>query len=242
MILVIGQNSTWQNTCNLPSLNPGAVNRIARVFASAAGKGANTVRALGLLGKEGRLLAYAGGPNGRKFMDACAVDGIASDFTTIERETRVCTTLIEDSGAVTELVEPAPAVAPAECKAFRDSFNRWIESASMVVISGTAMEGESPDCYLDQVRSAHAATIPALLDSYRSHGKRALEASREILKINAHELAATPGSRLPLRLSALPPAGGSWPITACGGSSSRWAAKGRKASTAHGRYPSLRRR
>ncbi len=193
MVLVIGQNSTWQNTYNLAGLKVGEVTRIDRVMASAAGKGANVVRALATLGREGLLLAYAGGPNGKKFVDACAADGVRAEFTEIEHETRVCTTLIEASGRSTELVEPAPPVSDAERAAFEGSFQRWIGKADFLVISGTAMVGEREDCYLRFARAAHERGIAVLLDSYRAHGRRALDASPEILKINTQELAELTG-------------------------------------------------
>ncbi len=193
MVLVIGQNSTWQNTYNLASLKVGDVNRIDRVMASAAGKGANVVRALATLGREGLLLAYAGGPNGKKFVDACAADGVRAEFTGIARETRVCTTVIEGSGCSTELVEPAPPVSDSERAVFESSFERSIAKADFLVISGTAMAGEREDCYLRFVRAAHERGIGVLLDSYRAHGRRALDASPEILKINTHELAELTG-------------------------------------------------
>jgi len=205
VVLVIGQNSTWQNTYNLAGLNVGEVNRIDRVMASAAGKGANVVRALATLGKEGLLLAYAGGPNGKKFVEACAADGVRAEFTPIARETRVCTTVIEASGRSTELVEPAPPVGDAERAAFESSFERWIGRADFLVISGTAMAGEREECYLRFVRAAHERGIAVLLDSYRAHGRRALEASPEILKINTHELAelsGLPAGTIPERAAA----------------------------------------
>ncbi len=189
MVLVVGQNSTWQNSYTLRSLRTGAVNRISSVFASAAGKGANTVRALKRLGKAGLLLAYAGGPNGRKFTEACARDGIPAEFTVVAGETRVCTTLIEESGAITELVEPGPEIDTAEREAFQAAFDRRLGEADFLVIAGTAVAGETQDCYLRFARSAHERRLPVLLDSYREHGRLALSASPEILKINGFELA-----------------------------------------------------
>lgn len=194
MVLIVGQNSVWQNTYNLSTLEIGSVNRVAGVFASAAGKGSNVARALGFLGHESLLLAYVGGPNGGKFAKACEEDGIRSDFTEIARETRICTTLIEDSGRITEVVEPAPAVSQDERESFHASFDRSIRGATLLVVSGTAMTGENEDCYLEFVQKAHRAGLSVVLDSYRNHGKRALEASPEVLKINADELRELSGT------------------------------------------------
>lgn len=193
MVLIVGQNSVWQNTYNLTLLTRGAVNRMTSVFASAAGKGSNVARALRFFGEESMLLAYVGGPNGNKFAAACEEDGIRCDFTAIERETRICTTLIEDSGVITEIVEPAPPISEPERRAFHESVARHIGESRLLVISGTAMTGETESCYLEFARDAHARGVPVVLDSYRDHGRRALEASPEVLKINADELSELSG-------------------------------------------------
>lgn len=188
MVLVVGENSVWQNTYNLSLLKPGEVNRMSSVFASAAGKGANVARALRFLARDSLLLGFIGGPNGEKFRTACRADGIAADFTAIEGETRTCTTLIEDSGRITEIVEPAPRVSEPQRAAFHAAVERHLREAEMLIISGTAMQGENDDCYLEFAEGAHALGIPVLLDSYRNHGRRALAAAPEVLKINADEL------------------------------------------------------
>ncbi|MBT3272490.1 MAG: hypothetical protein HN368_05005 [Spirochaetales bacterium] len=193
MVLVIGQNSVWQNTYQLPKLQMGKVNRASCVYRSAAGKGTNLARGLIQLGLECRLLAYAGGALGEKFADAVADDGIPSTIIRIETETRMCTTLVPDGGEATELVEPAPAVNRLEREEFRLSFDHYLQDAGLLTIAGTAMTGEPDSCYLEQVNQAKKAGIPVFLDSYRSHGKAALRAAPEVLKINAEELADLPG-------------------------------------------------
>jgi fructose-1-phosphate kinase PfkB-like protein len=56
-------------------------------------------------------------------------------------------------------------------------------------ISGTAVAGEPEEVYRDFVEAAHRQMVPVLLDSYRTHGRHALDAAPEVLKINADELA-----------------------------------------------------
>lgn len=189
MVLVVGQNSVWQNTYRMAALEAGAVNRVAAVTSSATGKGTNVARALRFLKLEALLLAYAGGPNGRKFQIACNSDGIESKIIEIERETRICTTLIETSGRITEIVEPAPDVSETERTRFQEAFDETLPRADFLVISGTAVAGEPEEVYRDFVEAAHRQMVPVLLDSYRTHGRHALDAAPEVLKINADELA-----------------------------------------------------
>lgn len=189
MVLVIGQNSSWQTTCVLPGLEIGKVNRADSVVRSAAGKGANMVRGLVTLGIPCRLLGYAGGVIGERFVRACEDEGLPATFVAIHAETRVCTSLVLPGGETTEVIEPAPAAEASERREFDDAFRAHLASATMLAIGGTALQGEPKGLYLGYARAAKKRAIPVFLDSYRIHGKEALAASPDILKINADELA-----------------------------------------------------
>ena len=193
MILVVGQNSVWQKTYQFEQIVRGAVNRVSHHFESAAGKGSNVCRALAVYQVPSELHAYVGGANGTKFADSCHADGLATRFTTIAGETRNCVTLLEGDGTMTELVEAAPQISDDEREHAHRLVRERIRAASMLAIGGTAMTGESDDCYLQFVSWAGEQNVPVILDSYRSHGKRALDAHPQILKINRDELAELSG-------------------------------------------------
>ena len=193
MVLVVGQNSTWQKTYQITTLNRGGVNRVQHVFSSAAGKGSNACRVLRLYDIEHELHAYIGGPDGHKFKADCDADGIVSRFTLIDGETRICVTLLEDDRCMTEIVEPAPPITPAERKAFHEGFLEHINHARILAIQGTAMTGENDECFREFTQAAKARGVAVILDSYRTHGRLALEAAPEILKINQDELAELTG-------------------------------------------------
>jgi 1-phosphofructokinase family hexose kinase len=189
MILVLGQNAAWQLTYRTGELARGEVNRMSEAFGSGAGKGANAARALTLLGLESRLLTYAGGVSGDRYLADCENDGIPVTCVRIAEETRTCTTVIEDDGAVTEIIEPPPVITSTESAAFFEQVTGLVSTATLLVISGTAVTGEPSSRYREFIEAAHAVGTPVLLDSYRDHGKNALPASPEYLKINAVELA-----------------------------------------------------
>ena len=181
MVLVIGQNSTWQKTCLLPQLERGEVNRIDRVMFGASGKGANVARGLKLLAKKPHLLGYTGGINGDRFKSACKSEGLEGSFIPLEDETRICTTIIEASGRTTELIEPSPIVSDQARAAFKQKVQEKIPAAALLAITGTALPAEPDECYKDYLIQAKSHNVPVLLDSYRRHGARALEAAPEIL-------------------------------------------------------------
>lgn len=193
MVLVVGQNSTWQKTYQLRTLTRGNVNRVHRVFSSAAGKGANACRVLRLYGIEHELHAYIGGPDGHKFKIDCDADGITGRFTVIKRETRICVTVLEQDGSMTEIVEPAPMIAATERAAFHETLFDRLPSARLLAIQGTAMVGEADNCFRKFVEAAKACGTVVILDSYKTHARLALEASPEILKINQVELGELTG-------------------------------------------------
>ncbi|MFP4642790.1 MAG: 1-phosphofructokinase family hexose kinase [Spirochaetales bacterium] len=193
MILVVGQNSTWQKTYFFEGIERGSVNRVREARESAAGKGANVGRVLARYRLSHLVFGYNGGPTGAKFAHACESDGVSTHLVEMAGETRTCVTLIESDGVVTELVEPAPAITQSERDAFHEAVLSNMSGASFLCISGTAMSGETEDCYYEFARAAKEAGVPILLDSYKAHALRALEAGPELLKINDTELAALSG-------------------------------------------------
>lgn len=188
MILVLGQNAAWQKTYLADPIDLGSVNRMREAYGSAAGKGANVARVVVGLGGSALLLSYAGGATGRRYTEACRSDGIDIRSVEIPGDTRTCTTLIEPSGRTTEIIEPAPRVTQGESEAYLEAFEQTIDDAAFLVISGTAVSGEPIERYRQYVETAHRAGVEVLLDSYRDHGREALFASPEVLKINADEL------------------------------------------------------
>ncbi len=188
MILVIGQNSVWQRTILFERVERGEVNRARKVLAFPSGKGLNVVRALHSLSADGYLIGYAGGMTGMRFAREVEREGLPASFVEINNETRICSTIIETDGTVTELVEPAPSITKDEREAFESLLEEGIEKATVLVISGTAVKGEDPLIYKRAVEKAHEKKIPVILDSYTAESRKALEASPEILKINFREL------------------------------------------------------
>ena len=188
MILVVGQNSVWQHTYFLPPISLGKVNRVNEALFSAAGKGTNTSRALSALHRDHLLLAYVGGRNGDKYVDACMADGINLSSCRISGETRTCVTLIENGGEITEIVESAPEAEQIHFEQYEQMYRAAIGEAEMLVVAGTALTGEPETKYRLFTELAHEHGVPVLMDSYRTHGREALNASPEILKINDVEL------------------------------------------------------
>jgi 1-phosphofructokinase family hexose kinase len=205
MILIVGENLAWQKVCQLPRLARGEVNRVERMHAFGAGKGQTVARALAGIEGDGEVIGYAGGSNGALAEESLRREGIRCAMVRIAAETRVCTTLAEPDGTSTELIEPSPVVTPGEREELRRICRERLPGAGLLVLSGTAVAGESEDCYSVLVIEAHARGVVTLLDSACREARRALEERPEILKINARELgeiAGQPVGTLAERVSA----------------------------------------
>ncbi|MBN1834345.1 MAG: hexose kinase [Spirochaetales bacterium] len=197
MILVAGHNSDWKKIYRIRRMQVGEVNRLEELHYVAAGKGANTARALTCMGERVLLVGYAGGVNGSRFLDALREEGIPHDFQRIREETRTCVTILEAERHATELIEPSPTVSLAEARGCERRLLRRLPGARVLVLSGTSVEGSPADCYRRYVEAARRRGVPVVLDSYRDHGRLALEASPAVLKINRRELESLVGRALP---------------------------------------------
>ena len=106
---------------------------------------------------------------------------------------------------VTELVEPAVVASEAEQEQFAAAYERLLEQASVVVIAGSAIGGARNEVYADMVRRARRRGVATLLDAYHGHGRAALAAAPEVVKVNRAELAELAGTAVdsePRRVAA----------------------------------------
>jgi tagatose 6-phosphate kinase len=197
VILIVGQNTAWQNVCILPRLCRGEVNRVDEVLSYPGGKGVNAARALSCLGKTAKVLGYAGGRTGELLAEWLQKEGIGCHLTLIRAETRTCTTYAEQDGTTTECIEPSPEVTPGERELFRTIFRKHIGDARILLICGTTVRGETLDCYSFLISEARGRGVPVLLDSASPAALHALQGSPEILKVNLAELARIVGRPLP---------------------------------------------
>jgi tagatose 6-phosphate kinase len=196
LILIVGHNPDWKKIYRISRMEVGKVNRLEAAEFFPAGKGANTARVLLGLGDRVLLLSYFGGSNGERFRRAVAAEGIPLRYVRTRGETRTCTTILEAQELTTELIEPAAPLERAEVERFERLFRRSLTKARMLIIAGTSLPGSPEDCYRGYIEQAKKRGIPTILDSYRSHGRLALNGAPEVLKINLFELESLTGQRL----------------------------------------------
>jgi tagatose 6-phosphate kinase len=123
-------------------------------------------------------------------------EGIPHRYVRTRGETRTCTTILESQELTTELIEPSTPLEPAETERFERLFRRSLPKARLLIVAGTSLPGSPEDCYRGYIERAKSQGIPTILDSYKNHGRAALDACPQVLKINLFELESLTGRNL----------------------------------------------
>lgn len=193
-VVAAGLTPAWQQIVVLDALRWGEVNRAQEVHWCASGKVLNVGRALAALGTRQTTVALVGGFSGQQIQAEWSAAGIEARWVVAAQPTRVCTTVIErELRSVTELVENAAAVSPAELAEFAQAYSAAASAAAVAVLTGSLPKGAPADWYRQALRSADC---PAILDVRGPELLAALDARPLLVKPNREELARTAGHAL----------------------------------------------
>ena len=196
MILCIGTTPAVQRTMVFDRLTPDEVNRATDVYEYASGKAINVARVLNTLGEAALAAGFAGGFRGEFLLQDLTREGIAHDFESVARETRLCTTLIDKAtAAVTELVEEAPPASGGEWQRLERLIDESLKEGDVkvAVFSGTLAPGAADDFIA--ARIGHGPRV--VVDAKGPELKLAMDRGQCVVKVNRHELAETLGIALP---------------------------------------------
>mgnify|MGYP001159105798 CR=1 FL=1 len=196
MILAAGLTPAWQRILRFGQLQLGEVNRAVEAYACASGKVINVGLALHALeASQAKTLALIGGETGDAIEREFAQSGVTAGWVPSSRATRVCTTLLEDNGRTTELVENAAPASAEELEAFAAAYREEASSAAVAVLTGSLPQG-TPREYYRQLLDA--AAVPTVADIRGPELMAMLAAPQPplVVKPNREELAATLGRPL----------------------------------------------
>lgn len=195
MILTITLNASIDKLYLVKKLVPYGVSRVQEVVNTAGGKGMNVSRVAALAGEQVTAMGFVGGHNGQLFQSLIRTPGIRPAFTQVENETRCCINVRdEETGQSTEFLEPGNPVKPEELEAFLQDFQRELEQADVVSISGSMPKGVPGDFYATLSRMAKEKGKAVLVDSSGNSLKEALPGKPDLIKPNAQELQQLTGA------------------------------------------------
>jgi len=185
VILTVTLNPALDVTYDVGKLTRHAGHRVRRVQKRAGGKGVNVARVLAALGQEVLATGLCGGPTGDLVREDLDEGGVPHSFQPVSGDTRRTVVVVDDDATVFN--EPGMLVHPAEWSLFQARFSRLVQSASVVVLSGSLPPGLPVDAYAVLTRLAKDAKV--IVDASGPALSAAVTASPDLLKPNAQEFA-----------------------------------------------------
>ncbi|MEW4488859.1 PfkB family carbohydrate kinase [Thalassoglobus sp. JC818] len=159
MIFVAGLSPAWQQIMEFEKCRWGEVNRARSVNWCASGKVLNVAIAVHHLGADTTVATAVGGPSGAAIEDEFDSFGIRKILLDAGSPTRVCTTLLEDSGVTTELVENTAGMPLETIEEFHDQYRTYSSVATVAVLTGSMPSGVGDDFYARLIQQIPTETI-----------------------------------------------------------------------------------
>ncbi len=196
-ILCIGPTPAAQRVMVFRKLVHDCVNRAVRTLDGVAGKSVNVAKVLKTLGEWPIATGFLGGDRGSFIQHSLQERGIKTEFAKVERETRQCTTVIDEfAGTQTELVQESDAVPEEKYRELMEVVRKWAGRSRAMVMSGTLTPGAPVDFYRRSVQLAIENDLLSVVDAKGPALIEALKAGPGVVKPNRPELAGTVGRKL----------------------------------------------
>jgi 1-phosphofructokinase family hexose kinase len=197
MFLCVSMNAAVDWRLKLPRLQPGAVNRVTEASAAPGGKAAHVAMVLQTLGANPTWLGFAGGTTGKVLVEGLREMGIHAEAVPTAGLTRMNLEIIDESGTVTEVLEPGPCVSRPELQSMEETFERLLAGLTedaTVLLSGSLPPGVPRDYYATLISRAHKHGSRAFLDTSGEPLKLALRERPDFVKPNQEEAESLTGS------------------------------------------------
>ncbi|MFO8069896.1 MAG: 1-phosphofructokinase [Alkalibacterium sp.] len=165
----------------------GQLNRIEKDQKTPGGKGINVSRILTQLNTPNVALGFVGGFIGQLLLEKLTEEGVRTEFTHIEADTRINIKLKGEQE--TEINDDGPFIDEEASQRFYKQLDELKEN-DLVIIAGSKPKGLSDDYYqrlIDFVKSKKADFI---IDTTGAELHRALSKNPLLVKPNIHELEA----------------------------------------------------
>lgn len=162
-----------------------------------AGKGFNVSRALQRLGGKSTALGFVGGYAGMAIRAGLEAEGIATDFVTVEEETRTNVMIVDlRAGRHIKVNQTGAPVSAAAQEKFRACVRRHLKPGDLWVLTGSLAPGLSTDFYVELIELLHAGGAWAALDTSGAALRAGCAARPELVKPNAAEAYDLTGERV----------------------------------------------
>ena len=192
-IVCVSANPAMDRRLRVAFLEAGEVNRAKSARGLAGGKAAHVAMAARALGANASWIGFLGGAIGEECARQLELLDIEVVAVRTAASTRVNLEVIEDSGKVTEILEPGAAPAREETAEFVRTCSERIREegkASLLVISGSLPSGISPDFYVSLIEAARNAGARVFIDTSGGALGESVKYNPDFVKVNRAEAEA----------------------------------------------------
>ncbi|BCU80666.1 tagatose-6-phosphate kinase [Polycladomyces abyssicola] len=196
-VLTVTCNPAIDQTVEVTVLRPGEVNRGQKVRMDPGGKGINVARVLKGWQTDVMATGWIGTANGDFVVNALDRMGILHQFVPVDAVTRINCKIAETKPQrMTELNAPGFRVDAKDVDAFIHLFDRLLDQAKVVVLSGSLPTGAPNGLYRDCIEMAKRKNVKAFLDAEGVPFKLGVDAVPFAVKPNRRELGGYVGTPL----------------------------------------------
>jgi 1-phosphofructokinase family hexose kinase len=190
MFLCVSLNSAIDKRLCLDRLQPGRVNRVSKATQAAGGKAVHVAMVLQTLGGDPLWLGFAGGAAGDALVGGLQELSIPVKVVPTAAGTRTNLEIIENGGAVTEILEPGGTIDPAELAQMTGTFQQIVTKhgkSAAAIISGSLPPGVPEDYCRTLIELAHQHGTRVFVDTSGAAFRAALEGHPDFVKPNREE-------------------------------------------------------
>jgi 1-phosphofructokinase family hexose kinase len=190
VILCVSANPGMDRRLHIKSVVVGGINRASSAQGFAGGKAAHVAMAAQALMAKTVWIGFLGGAIGEECATQMESLGVRAVAVPTAAPTRVNLEIIEESGQVTEILEPGGEPAAGEAQDFLRRCSTEIENAGQsawLVISGRLPSGVSPSLYTSLIETARAGGVETFLDTSGEALRVSVEAQPRFVKVNREE-------------------------------------------------------
>lgn len=199
MFLCVSLNPAIDKRLRLDRLRTGQVNRAREVAPAPGGKAAHVAMVLKTLGADPLWLGFAGGSTGTILVEGLRSLSICVETIATAGATRMNLEILDDDGAITEILEPGEPVSAEELARMRAAFEGALKKAggdATVIFSGSLPPGVPKNLYAELVDAAHRLGARVILDTSGEALKLGLNAGPDFVKPNQEEAESLSGGAI----------------------------------------------
>jgi 1-phosphofructokinase family hexose kinase len=201
VIVVGGFNPAIDTLADADAIDIGGVTRLRQVRREAGGKGLHVATACATLGAPATLVGPIDAGNRSLFEQSLATHHVRFVGVPIDLPIRTCWAIRDNTGRLTELLEPGPPMSNERAATLAATFMREASGADLVILSGSLTTGLPADTYARLITALAPARV--LLDTSGTPLIESLTASPFVVKPNRQEASQLAGITVETRDDAL---------------------------------------